>query len=40
MYQNKVFVDLWSKSYVFSETKNKENAFKHFDLVKMSNQNV
>ena len=25
---------------VFSETKNKENAFKHFDLVKMSNQNV
>lgn len=24
MYQNKVFVDLWSKSYVFSETKNKE----------------
>ncbi len=24
MYQNKVSVDLWSKSYVFSETKNKE----------------
>ena len=24
MFQNKVSVDLWSKSYVFSETKNKE----------------
>ena len=24
MYQNKISVDLWSKSYVFSETKNKE----------------